>query len=148
MRNPLFASLLGTLLIALPVSAPLAQGKWAEDGETGCSVWYIHSAMESATARWLGECVNGKAEGEGVLFYFDKKDSAKALNPKCIACDAEVWVGTMKGGYLDGKAEIIRSGYHGSYEFSPGGKKKRLERVGFRPESYERVKAVVKAALK
>ena len=47
---------------------------WIEDPVTGCMIWTDQQDSFRETATWAGACVDGKANGEGVLVWF-KDDS-------------------------------------------------------------------------
>jgi hypothetical protein len=52
--------------VALVLYANFAHATWFADSNTGCSV-KISSTEPVEAVHWSGPCVNGKAEGEGVL---------------------------------------------------------------------------------
>ena len=76
------------LLVSLP--APSKAEGWLRDSRTGCSFW---NASDLPVGTWDGECVGGKASGNGTLTLL--KDT-KVLSK---------YVGGMKEGKLHGKVE-------------------------------------------
>ncbi len=55
---------LGILLLLF--SSMLAAGDWFSDPDSGCQVYAEHK-QPIVTVYWDGDCVNGKASGQGVL---------------------------------------------------------------------------------
>ena len=56
--------LLVFLVLVLPFE--LMAGGWFEDPETGCKIYGEHT-QPIVTVYWDGDCVDGKAEGKGLL---------------------------------------------------------------------------------
>lgn len=46
-----------------------SKGRWAPDKVTGCKV-YNASPQDNETVSWSGQCVDGKASGNGVLQWY------------------------------------------------------------------------------
>ena len=63
------------VLISASIAAALwlspagaAEDDWILDGRTGCAVWNPNPAPNESVS-WLGDCVDGKASGKGLLTY-------------------------------------------------------------------------------
>ena len=54
------------MLLVCLFSPELQAGDWFEDPDTGCKVYGEHH-QPIVTVYWDGDCVNGKADGNGVL---------------------------------------------------------------------------------
>lgn len=68
---------LALLFVYLP-SLAFAQGQWIADSRTGCKVFSIANSQPNETITWSGPCVNGFANGRGVLQWFtDGKPSLR-----------------------------------------------------------------------
>lgn len=61
--------LLVLLGFALPAVAQAPQSDWIEDATTGCRVWNPRPEPNE-TIRWTGPCIEGIANGTGVLEWF------------------------------------------------------------------------------
>ncbi len=62
-------SLAVALAAALWLSPAGAQeDNWIVDGRTGCAIWNPNPSPEE-TVSWLGDCVDGKTSGKGLLTY-------------------------------------------------------------------------------
>lgn len=61
-------------MIVFPISLGLAQeaGEWVTT-TTGCEVWNSNPGTDDV-ANWVGECVDGKAQGPGTLIWTHKSD--------------------------------------------------------------------------
>lgn len=82
-----------TLASAASAAGQQLPSDWITDPKSGCRAWNAAPrAGESVT--WEGPCVDGTAEGKGVLRWF--------LNGEMTEIDA----GDFKKGKLDGHAEI------------------------------------------
>lgn len=57
-----------SILVSLTAFAPTKahSGEWIADARTGCQVWNP-SPIPGETIEWSGACLNGKADGAGVL---------------------------------------------------------------------------------
>lgn len=75
-------------LLALPAAA--APG-WLADARTGCRIWDDNATAPGAAASWSGACVNGLAEGRGVL----QTSSSAGPGPR--------YEGEMRGGKMNGR---------------------------------------------
>jgi hypothetical protein len=62
-------SMVALLLAVSPCHAQDGQGNWIADPKTGCVVW-DPSPEPGETVSWSGPCVNGKAQGKGVLQWY------------------------------------------------------------------------------
>lgn len=83
----IFVSAIAVSAIAIPAAAQVPNGVWISDPHTGCKVWDgFYGPGNSIT--WSGNCVDGYAQGHGVLVWFD---------------NGKLW-GTYEGDYLRGKA--------------------------------------------
>ncbi len=61
-----FAVALAAALWLSPARA--AEDNWILDGRTGCAIWNPNPVPEE-TVSWLGDCVDGKTSGKGLLTY-------------------------------------------------------------------------------
>jgi len=77
------------LIAMLKREHPLTRSQWYELVNKDCEVWNDHP-MPRETATWSGRCVDGRAEGKGVLVWsFVENGQLKRES--------------YKGAYLDGK---------------------------------------------
>ncbi|MBT4490506.1 MAG: hypothetical protein HOC72_23405 [Rhodospirillaceae bacterium] len=75
-----------------------AKGRWQQpENSPPCLVWNA-SPQANETARWSGQCVHGKAEGEGRLIWRYLTDG----EPK-----EERYKGTMRAGQLHGRGAYL-----------------------------------------
>ena len=58
------------LMLLRPDLASAADSYWLEDPISGCMVWSPDAPGDDEAISWSGGCVDGKAEGEGVLAWF------------------------------------------------------------------------------
>ena len=101
------------LMLSLPVVSK-AEG-WVKDINTGCSFW---TASDLNAGTWAGDCVEGKASGNGILTLFKDNKVLSTyvggmkegkLNGKMEAKseDGERYVGQFKEGYYDGQGTLF-----------------------------------------
>ena len=71
MKNAdVFALSLCVSLAGLALAAPAMADTWVTDSLSGCEVW-LPEKEKNESVSWSGHCVNGKANGAGVLVVFD-----------------------------------------------------------------------------
>ncbi|MBK8196951.1 MAG: hypothetical protein IPK75_01180 [Acidobacteria bacterium] len=71
------------------------QGSWYTDRTTGCQFWWRASADPVGEATWSGPCINGKANGEGIVTW--------SLSENGTPLKSEVrFRGTIIDGYIQG----------------------------------------------
>lgn len=80
--------------LLLPLQAGAETGEWLTDPIGGCKIWTDQQDSFRETATWIGDCVDGKASGEGVLVWF-KDDNFLGR-----------YVGSMRAGKLHGKGVL------------------------------------------
>ncbi len=79
----------------------MAEGRFDRDPTTGCQVWDSNPA-ENQIARWTGPCVNGKAQGVGVLTWTWTYDEGKQAS--------ERYEGEMRAGKAHGQGTYYTAG--------------------------------------
>lgn len=89
-------------LLLTPIAA-FAQGAgWIADARTGCNVANANPQPDESVT-WSGGCVNGVAQGHGVLQWYENKRPA------------ERYEGDMRGGDMSGNGVLV-SGDGGHFE--------------------------------
>lgn len=81
------------LAAVLLTSTPALAESWVADASTGCGIW-SEEASSKDSATWSGNCVDGKASGNGTLEWFQDGKSVGTYE------------GDMRDGRLDGFGEI------------------------------------------
>ena len=89
------------LVFLLPLAA-VAQGTATSDPRTGCRVVNAHPQPNESIA-WSGGCVNGFAQGHGILQWFENSRPT------------ERYEGDMRAGQMDGQG-VLNTGNGGRYE--------------------------------
>ncbi len=56
--------------VTVPAQETKVQPHWVKDSRTGCNVWNSYPLPKISIA-WLGECKDGKANGLGILQWYD-----------------------------------------------------------------------------
>lgn len=85
----------------LKISEAAAQGVWIKNPEGTCSVWSLNPARLGWTWTWSGECVDGKATGNGILTWKDRSKIVETYNGDLVAGKRE-GKGTYK--WRDGRS--------------------------------------------
>jgi hypothetical protein len=83
------------LALSAGTSASAETGGWTEDPITGCSVWSAEDPQPDEGVSWSGDCIEGKASGEGSLVWWDR-DGLKGR-----------YLGGMSNGKVDGEGRLI-----------------------------------------
>lgn len=58
-----------TILCLCSLTLNCFAGQWFKDEESGCSVWGEHE-QPIVSVSWSGDCVDGKAQGQGIMEVF------------------------------------------------------------------------------
>lgn len=82
------------LALASGAAAKDPDGSWVKDELTGCKVFSAEDVSEMKVA-WSGDCVDGKADGTGVLVI---------IGPEGVA---GVYEGDIVAGLLDGEGRLV-----------------------------------------
>jgi hypothetical protein len=89
---------IGMVVLAVPAAAQYSPPQWTADARTGCRIWNS-SPEPGSSVSWSGRCVNGLAEGPGILQWFiDGKPGSR-------------FQGELREGLLNGR---------GYYQFANG----------------------------
>jgi hypothetical protein len=86
-------------LAATSVYAESIETNWIKDKKTGCQVLTFKAPPSDASISWSGECKDGKANGNGVLKFYEKDKIMATIEGRMIAgqCIHDCSVGTIKG---------------------------------------------------
>jgi len=127
------------LLLAMPATAG-AEGAWFADPRTGCQVWNP-SPQPGETAQWDGACVEGRAEGRGVLTWYVRerrleRDEGEWRAGRQVGMGSQQWAG---GRYRGRFADSLPDG-EGEMEMSSAGLYRGHFRAG-RPDGLGRLES-------
>ncbi|RYY33704.1 MAG: hypothetical protein EOP46_15670 [Sphingobacteriaceae bacterium] len=72
-------------------------GHFVQDARTGCKLWADNADDE--IFRWSGPCINGYANGNGTITWYQKQQKAA------------MYTGQVKAGRITGKGKLVINGY-------------------------------------
>lgn len=65
-----------SLIVVGIASVPALAGEWVVAADNGCKVWNPNPQLDES-AKWSGDCANGRAEGSGTLEWIKNRQTVE-----------------------------------------------------------------------